>query len=105
MPPLYTQTTFKPVNPFTEEQPVRPGFKCNLTTCPNTTSLSVCARCKVAAYCSKSCQKADWGLHKYVLILVYIPYPWDEHSLGLLLYILFSSINLTKYVDRSLDTL
>ena len=83
MPPLYTQTTFKPVNPFTDEQPVRPGFKCNLATCPNTKSLRVCTACKAATYCSESCQKKDWEAHKYVLILAYLLYHpgWDKQFL------------------------
>lgn len=45
---------------------------CNWLTCANgprrvTTNeipLSKCSRCKAVSYCSKACQKKDWGHHK-----------------------------------------
>jgi len=36
---------------------------CHLTT-DKVGKLSVCGRCTMVSYCSQSCQKADWKLHK-----------------------------------------
>jgi hypothetical protein len=41
-------------------------FHCGREANPPTTKLSKCAKCSVAAYCSKECQVADWkvGQHR-----------------------------------------
>lgn len=33
-------------------------------SCYISTSSLVCSKCKKARYCSKSCQKEDWTMHK-----------------------------------------
>ena len=40
----------------------RESFFCR--NCRKRDNLQFCARCKVIAYCSKSCQKAHWPTHK-----------------------------------------
>ena len=37
---------------------------CSNSKAPNGQKLKVCDRCKMAAYCSKSCQKKTWKTHK-----------------------------------------
>jgi len=38
-------------------------LNCLATTTPSGSSLSCCAQCKTAAYCSRACQTKDWQSH------------------------------------------
>ena len=40
--------------------------RCYAPTCPQTSTeaLKRCARCRIALYCSRSCQTTDWLMHK-----------------------------------------
>jgi len=54
---------------FLEKEAV--AMACQFYDCPSrftgvTTPCLKCARCKLVGYCSKTCQKADWIVHKEV---------------------------------------
>ncbi|KAF9113338.1 hypothetical protein BGX27_001788 [Mortierella sp. AM989] len=39
-------------------------LRCSKTSTSDGSALKRCSKCKVAAYCSKDCQKEDWKAHK-----------------------------------------
>ena len=54
---------------FWDTLPVHsPPSRCFSVTCkqPSSTGLMKCTRCKVASYCTKDCQVADWPIHRRV---------------------------------------
>ncbi|KAL3848317.1 hypothetical protein ACJMK2_019185 [Sinanodonta woodiana] len=57
---------------FNEEkkQADKDGEKDICFVCNSRQSVKVCSRCKGIAYCSKTCQKRDWGRHKQDCITV-----------------------------------
>jgi hypothetical protein len=42
----------------------RQGILCSLESCVSSDAALVCARCEVAPYCSRGCQKKDWENHR-----------------------------------------
>ncbi|KAJ6602811.1 hypothetical protein DFH09DRAFT_1125577 [Mycena vulgaris] len=56
---------------------------CDLRDCKNHENLNKCARCKTAMYCSRECQRADWGHHKPACKLATdFPAPVDPETGG-----------------------
>mmetsp|Transcript_31813 Transcript_31813/g.53167 ORF Transcript_31813/g.53167 Transcript_31813/m.53167 type:complete len:299 (-) Transcript_31813:121-1017(-) len=57
-------------------------FACGKQASPPTTKLSKCAKCSVAAYCSRDCQVSDWktGRHKMACPSYARAYPAIQES-------------------------